>query len=539
MSTINRLTVKDELIIESTATQTGVNATAIGGPPLDPTVITDDQSDVTGEQLVKNWRFKDWTGTPLNDTPDDWTVSESVPNAYVTQVGDACRMFSDGTAVNISQGSLQSGKEHMLTIEILEAVTGSITLDVTGGGGTIAVLSEVGFYSFKFTPSTSGGLNIKRTSACDITFANVQIREISTAPTTDSIEEAITRQNDIDYPNDIAQAGNVACVNGGEQDVIATAVDTEHYRTKIITGDGSAVHTVSAKFRDGDKSIVRYTNDTTSEEAYFDLSSGSFGTVTSGLKTASLTENGWTKVIVSEVMNSGSNTVGFGAAEADNDITYLGDGATIDLFIKEFHSYDDTIESNIGFYDNGAATYPRTLKWELTVDQTAKNNAGLIQRADALNQFDGWEFPTEGYSYKETPGNLAVLERVGFWKRADDGTWEIPKISTPTTQNRYNAREDQDQINMDTSGDIIDGPVLIMWFNNLLNNQTLGTCRYLVSQNTVAVYSTFRFNNMALGTAISGVMKLDNNSAGTIANITASVNGAGAGLVRGWIKFIE
>ncbi|MCK5605396.1 DUF4128 domain-containing protein [Candidatus Pacearchaeota archaeon] len=135
-------------------------------------------------ELLLNPNFDNWTGAPLNDQPDNWTVSETPPGSYVTESvgGGEARIFSDGTAINIKQAVLVSGGLYELEYQTTASVSGAVTLEM--GAASIS-RNVAGVVPSATWVVTSGGVNFtaKRLSAVDITFDHMRLKQVLTPST--------------------------------------------------------------------------------------------------------------------------------------------------------------------------------------------------------------------------------------------------------------------------------------------------------------------------------------------------------------------
>ena len=119
--------------------------------------------------------------------------------------------------------------------------------------------------------------------------------------------------------------------------LIGTAVDSTHLIVQNITLSAQVVtFSVYVKAGARDWCILRL-DDGTPAYAYFDLSTGTKGTISGTYIDSTITSvgGGWYRLSVTRVATSGANVAVIYPAEADNDTTYLGDGATEDLYIQD------------------------------------------------------------------------------------------------------------------------------------------------------------------------------------------------------------
>ena len=119
--------------------------------------------------------------------------------------------------------------------------------------------------------------------------------------------------------------------------LIGTAVDSTHLIVQNITLSAQVVtFSVYVKAGARDWCILRL-DDGTPAYAYFDLSTGTKGTISGTYIDSTITSvgGGWYRLSVTRLATSGANVAVIYPAEADNDTTYLGDGVTEDLYIQD------------------------------------------------------------------------------------------------------------------------------------------------------------------------------------------------------------
>ena len=134
-----------------------------------------------GHERLRNGNMKSWK----DDDPHQWIVdNQSVPNRYVTQVDNACQLYTDGSGyIGIYEiNATEVGKIFEFSIDIEDVTTLKIrvgdgdtwygTFDSEGVGQKLRfVATGTTFYIQSF------GAN-----ATDVTFTNTSVREIRTTP---------------------------------------------------------------------------------------------------------------------------------------------------------------------------------------------------------------------------------------------------------------------------------------------------------------------------------------------------------------------
>jgi hypothetical protein len=173
---LNRAYPSSPIITEATAVTRATEAgeADVSGAQWD----LDGTGTVVGPNVIVNGDFADWTA----DNPDVWGNSgQSGSNPMVTEVSGACRIYSSVDFVNIWQNTFTRGKMYKLTFEITASVAGSLTVLI---GTTSTDFTGVGVHTMYAVADTIR-FEIKRKAgtACDITFDNVVIREVSNSLT--------------------------------------------------------------------------------------------------------------------------------------------------------------------------------------------------------------------------------------------------------------------------------------------------------------------------------------------------------------------
>ena len=135
--------------------------------------------EALGEELVTNGGFTAWTA----DDPDGWTVTgEVASDPMVTQSGNAARMFTTDSAVDIKQAVLTATKYYKIIINVISVSTGGINIRTsTSAFGTINVnyksINTTGVHSFYLT-ALGTIFQILRNGSTDITFSDVSVKEV-------------------------------------------------------------------------------------------------------------------------------------------------------------------------------------------------------------------------------------------------------------------------------------------------------------------------------------------------------------------------
>jgi len=139
---------------------------------MDGKMTNYDPTHIDKVDKVTNGSFTAWTG----DNPDSWTVPPEAAGYYVTQVGNACRVVSDGTNIYVQQGGLTVGKTYYFTLNVRAVVSGSLkiasSITVYGTYNTIGV--KTGYFVADSVTFAIGRV----AGATDVTFTDVRVYEV-------------------------------------------------------------------------------------------------------------------------------------------------------------------------------------------------------------------------------------------------------------------------------------------------------------------------------------------------------------------------
>lgn len=133
---------------------------------------------------ITNGNFVAWTG----DDPDDWIVTETIPNSEVSEVGSAeghggsgtgaCNLYGDGATLALLQQSnvFESGVLYRVEFDVTKLTSGSFQFrnnlfDIQ------ETISTEGHHTYTFTSSGVSSIQfvVLATQACDATIDNVEI----------------------------------------------------------------------------------------------------------------------------------------------------------------------------------------------------------------------------------------------------------------------------------------------------------------------------------------------------------------------------
>jgi len=145
---------------------------------------------------------------------------------------------------------------------------------------------------------------------------------------------------------------------------IANTDNNNHRNQQAFTFVGTTTYTATAFVKAGNKTVCYLTvefSDPNANTAYFDLSTGTVGTVQAGLDGATIKRltNGWFRITATRTtIGGGASFVHVAWANADNDAVFAGDGSTVDG-----HNWGAPLEAlpfASSYIKTVASTVPRT-----------------------------------------------------------------------------------------------------------------------------------------------------------------------------------
>ena len=238
----------------------------------------------------------------------DWAIVNSDSNATSAIANGYLKLKTSGIFTQASQNmSLVVGNTYKLTYEILSSDGGNLGL-VNSNNITTLIPSSVGFHTIYFQPN-NGTFALKRYSgALDVQIDNISIKEVSgfSAPSVDSPLSAFKLVED-------------------------TSTGSHYIATPTVSVSSGSSVTNSIFAKKGERDWIRlWSFDLTTDwSTYFNLDTGTIGTVQSGT-TASMEHigNGWYKCSITYVNNHTGALFYPYIAQADNVKTYTGDGTS-------------------------------------------------------------------------------------------------------------------------------------------------------------------------------------------------------------------
>jgi hypothetical protein len=280
--------------------------------------------------------------------------------------------------------------------------------------------------------------------------------------------------------------------------IVENTANTDHY----VSTAGSltltnAPYTSSAYFKKAGRDWVNLSlyNGTDSKAAWFNINTGTLGTVQSGL-TAAITDvgNGWYRCSITRTMSTGINYCGIAPQIADNGGTYLGNGLTaIYVWGAQLEagsyptSYIPTTSASVtrnadyltrsGF---GNTSTSGTLFFDFYATKILSPNGQYI-----LNLFQG-SVVDPSYPVYSSPNSLSII--------ANGGTIDI----------RNNAFTQQVQTFTPTAGQRV--KLAIRYNGTNVSSAINGTLSSVFTDTAVGVKNALRINNGEDGTQAFNVV---------------------------------
>jgi hypothetical protein len=140
-------------------------------------------SPTPGSNVIDNHEFDNWTGTPPNDTPDDWSIggTQDASN-YVTEDSSKAHFVSDGTAIDLRQASkVEAGKWYKTTVNLDTVTSGGLKV-YTGTVNTVYQTDIIDDVGDNVSVNRSGGTGIyvfRFAGATDVVIASVKTEELT------------------------------------------------------------------------------------------------------------------------------------------------------------------------------------------------------------------------------------------------------------------------------------------------------------------------------------------------------------------------
>ena len=298
-------------------------------------------AEVIGSELVADGSFP--TGTSEWGTGTGVTVGGGVATFTSTPSGQSIQQ--NAVATDLPNGSLAK-----VSFEVLSRTEGSFGLYFSGT--LVGSRSSVGVFTAYFTKGTQTSFYIRALGTTSGTISNVSVIEEvrDNVPRIDytgggcpHILAEPQRTNLITYSEDFSNAiwtksgssvtPNATTSPDGTINADKLVEDTStggHQIQSITSATNSTIYTTSVFVKYAGREWIRFTDAQSSNRIHFNTLTGVFGTISGTVidynKTA--LENGWYKLSFTTTSVATAYTPRIALAEADNDVSYTGDGVS-------------------------------------------------------------------------------------------------------------------------------------------------------------------------------------------------------------------
>jgi hypothetical protein len=402
------------------STNVDINAEYFWALAIEQPTATRDKwgANVSLDALMNKSGVTDWT-------PNDSTLSK-VSNG---DGGTALEIVSTASTFWASQNSLTAGIEHVFFGRArVTSGTPQPTVFVNSnqwiGDGTI---SGWQYFYFTATPSTTqfliGSLSASGTVEFDYFFA-LPVR--ASVPVSGERYEYQRVENLIAYSEqfDATASGgawtNTRCTINQTSGLLSPLIDHDtklpveyqgivgsvdnnsHPLVGTVTAAAAGAHVLEFYVASGDKTWVRYLNNTTANSAYIDVENLLLGTV-SGCDVSLIQFPEGVLIRVREVLASGANSVTITPADDDLDVNFIGNASTVNLYLTGVHSCAGELADHRPYVKTTTAAISGVQKFNLE-DKTIQEQRDLLGlRERIVNDAKSgiWESPTPAYKYAD------------------------------------------------------------------------------------------------------------------------------------------
>ena len=307
------------------------------GTRVNPEGLVEDV-ELLGSEEITDGNF------PLPNTA--WVLSPTF-----TIADNKLHCVSDGSYQYANQSAMVVGKTYRITFDITGWVSGNIRVRPSGQS-PFQTAGSNGSYIFYYTAISNSVLTIERNGTpTDLYIENISVKEatienlarVDYDGTASSLLAEPQRTNLITYSSDFSNAiwtksGSSVTLNAttspdGTINADKLVEDTStggHQIQSITSSSNSTIYTTSVFVKYAGREWIRFTDAQSSNRIHFNTLTGVFGTVSGTVidynKTA--LENGWYKLSLTTTSVATAYTPRIALAEADNDVSYTGDGVS-------------------------------------------------------------------------------------------------------------------------------------------------------------------------------------------------------------------
>ena len=400
------------------------------GTRVNPEGLVEDV-ELLGSEEITDGNF------PLPNTA--WVLSPTF-----TIADNKLHCVSDGSYQYANQSAMVVGKTYRITFDITGWVSGNIRVRPSGQS-PFQTAGSNGSYIFYYTAISNSVLTIERNGTpTDLYIENISVKEatienlarVDYDGTASSLLAEPQRTNLITYSSDFSNAiwtksGSSVTLNAttspdGTINADKLVEDTStggHQIQSITSSSNSTIYTTSVFVKYAGREWIRFTDAQSSNRIHFNTLTGVFGTVSGTVidynKTA--LENGWYKLSLTTTSVATAYTPRIALAEADNDVSYTGDGVSgvyiYGCSLEEGSyatSYIPTSGSTVTrnqdiFTRDGIGSLINSTEGVLFVEMAALSLLSDVSRVIMLTSSDGLNYVN---IYFQSNGKLTVYNNV-------------------------------------------------------------------------------------------------------------------------------
>jgi hypothetical protein len=219
--------------------------------------------------------------------------------------------------------------------------------------------------------------------------------------------------------------------------LIADATDTSHGYTQAITLT-AAPWTQSVYAKKGDVDFVILDNDTVvNTETWFNLNTGAAATTGAAVISATIEDacpggvcSGWYRCAITYTGTAASHTIRYIGADTDNDTTYQGDGAAINVILTGMQvELADRVTPPI--FTTTGTVQRNAMLLQYKMDDGNGGGDGAVGAMDIV--FTLGDFDTQNISYMLHLSDGGVTtDRIAFRTPSSDGTFAFVRKTAGT-----------------------------------------------------------------------------------------------------------
>jgi hypothetical protein len=279
------------------------------------------------------------------DPNDEWTLGAG------WSIGDGVAVKASGTSSILFQSNIvESSKLYKLTFDVIRN-SGFITSVFLGGVSDSTDIDESGSYTYYITSINQDVLGFNADSTFNGSISNISVQEIDTnTPRIDFTDDVNghlllegQRSNLVTYSEDFSNAywtktnssitSNIAISPDGSLNADKLVEGTNngsHNIQRVENVSNATIYTSSVFVKYGGREWIRFTDAQSSNRIHFNTLTGAFGAITGTVidYNSIAFSNGWYKLSITTTSVATAYALRVSLAEADNDVSYTGDGTS-------------------------------------------------------------------------------------------------------------------------------------------------------------------------------------------------------------------